>query len=235
MQRDHRRRRSPMRSCPGLSGTRTGAGRLMLWPFYRWAIYGLSPVISLYLSRRASRGKEDRTRLGERWGRPGLPRPAGPLVWLHAASVGEALSLLPLVGEMLTMRDDLNILVTTGTVSSAKMMAERLPKSRALHQFVPIDHPVAARRFLRLWRPDLDGLGRIGTMADANPGNAQSRGQHGPGQCAAVRAVTARVAPRAHSDGAAAELLRRDPGAGSDPGRTAAVAGGTPCNLGRRS
>lgn len=112
------------------------------------------PALRLLLARRGSRGKEDRARIGERMGRPGKPRPAGPLVWVHGASVGEALSALPLIGRLLDTRPDLQILVTTGTVTSAAMMAERLPP-RAFHQFVPLDRRPWAASFLDHWRPDL--------------------------------------------------------------------------------
>jgi 3-deoxy-D-manno-octulosonic-acid transferase len=112
----------------------------------------LGPILPFYLKRRMARGKEDPQRLRERLGQPGRPRPDGGLVWLHAASVGEALSLLPLVERLATR--PLTVLVTTGTVTSAKLMAERLPQG-AIHQFIPVDRPAYVRRFLDHWRPDL--------------------------------------------------------------------------------
>jgi 3-deoxy-D-manno-octulosonic-acid transferase len=112
------------------------------------------PLIALYLRRRLARGKEDPARFAERLGHPGRARPEGPLVWLHGASVGESLSALPLIERLLAERDDLAMLVTTGTVTSAKVMAERLPKG-AFHQYVPVDRPDAVARFLAHWRPDL--------------------------------------------------------------------------------
>lgn len=106
------------------------------------------------LLRRLARGKEDPARIAERLGHPGAPRPAGPLVWLHGASVGESLALLPLIAALRARRPDLHVLVTTGTITSAQLMAARLPKG-ALHQFVPVDAGPAVRRFLDHWRPDL--------------------------------------------------------------------------------
>ena len=121
---------------------------------YRLLTGALTPALGPYLRRRAVRGKEDPSRLGERLGRAAAPRPDGPLVWVHAASVGEALSVLPLIeriaGELATGR----VLVTTTTVTSARLMAERLPDA-AFHQYVPVDTPGAVRRFLAHWRPDL--------------------------------------------------------------------------------
>jgi len=111
------------------------------------------PLIRHYLDRRLARGKEDPVRFAERLGKPGLPRPDGGLVWLHAASVGEAVSMLPVV-EALQKRPGVTVLVTTGTVTSAAMMKDRLPDG-AIHQFVPVDRIAWVRRFLDHWKPDL--------------------------------------------------------------------------------
>ncbi len=121
---------------------------------YRLATQLGGPLLELALQRRAARAREDPARLAERRGRPSAPRPAGPLVWLHAASVGEALAVLPLLEALLAGRSGLNALLTTGTVTSARLMAERLPP-RARHQFVPLDRPAAWRSFLAHWRPQL--------------------------------------------------------------------------------
>ena len=121
---------------------------------YRGLSVAAGPLIGLYLRRRRAAGKEDPARFGERLGRAGAARPPGPLVWVHAASVGEAVSVLPLIGRVLDRRDDAHVLVTTGTVTSARVMAVRLPE-RAFHQYVPVDRLDAVRRFLGHWRPDL--------------------------------------------------------------------------------
>ena len=120
---------------------------------YRAATTAALPVIDLLLWRRAAQGKEDRARIDERRGIPSLERPPGRLVWLHAASIGEAQSILRLVERLLHDRPDLSALVTTGTVTSAELLAHRLP-ARALHQFVPVDRAPWIRRFLDHWRPD---------------------------------------------------------------------------------
>ncbi len=111
------------------------------------------PVRAL-LARRAAAGKEDRARLDERLGRPSRERPEGPLIWLHAASVGESLSLIPLLHRLLPARPEVTALVTTGTVTSARLLADRLP-DRALHQFAPVDTGAAVDGFLDHWKPDL--------------------------------------------------------------------------------
>ncbi|PSC04633.1 3-deoxy-D-manno-octulosonic acid transferase [Alsobacter soli] len=110
------------------------------------------PFARVLLQQRARRGKEERTRIGERRGEPSLGRPPGRLAWLHGASVGETLSMLPLV-ERLAQRG-LNVLVTSGTVTSARLLDRRLPPG-AFHQFVPLDVPAYVRRFLDHWAPDL--------------------------------------------------------------------------------
>ena len=124
----------------------------MLLSVYRAATYLGGPLITHHLHRRVRAGKEDGSRLSERLGKPSIERPPGPLVWLHAASVGEALAMLPLVQGLVDQRRNLTVLVTTGTVTSARLMAERLPRD-VLHQFAPIDRGAAWRSFLTFWRP----------------------------------------------------------------------------------
>ncbi|MBL4664614.1 MAG: 3-deoxy-D-manno-octulosonic acid transferase [Nitrospinaceae bacterium] len=121
---------------------------------YRMATTLGGSLIRLYLNRRLKRGKEDPARFNERLGQASLPRPDGKLVWMHAASVGESLSILPLIDRLRTDHGDWSVLVTTGTVTSARLMAERLPEG-ALHQYVPVDRVSYVRRFLEHWKPDL--------------------------------------------------------------------------------
>lgn len=127
---------------------------LPLLGLYRGLTTASLPLIQLLLRRRIARGKEDPARIEERRGVASLQRPDGPLVWIHAASIGEAQSVLVLIDRLIRERPALNILMTTGTVTSASLMSERLPK-RALHQFVPVDRPAWVRRFLKYWQPDL--------------------------------------------------------------------------------
>ena len=118
---------------------------------YRLASFLATPLAGPILASRLKRGKEDSRRVGERRGLSGLARPPGPLVWLHGASVGEANVLLPFVERITRM--GATALVTTTTVTSAAMLAQRLPAG-ALHQYAPLDSPVFVRRFIKRWRPD---------------------------------------------------------------------------------
>ncbi|MBI1238882.1 MAG: 3-deoxy-D-manno-octulosonic acid transferase [Alphaproteobacteria bacterium] len=121
---------------------------------YRLLSIAAAPIAPVVLQRRLARGKESADRLDERYGIAKLARPRAPLVWLHGASVGEALSALPLMEAMRRERDDLAVLLTTGTVTSSQLMAERLPPY-AIHQFVPVDSLPFVRRFIAHWKPDL--------------------------------------------------------------------------------
>ncbi len=113
-----------------------------------------APFIEALLRRRLSDGKEDPDRLSERKGVASVPRPNGKLIWLHAASVGESQSSLALIAKLLAERPDLHVLQTTGTLTSARLMQDRLPE-RSFHQFAPIDRLPWVRRFLDHWQPDM--------------------------------------------------------------------------------
>ncbi len=128
----------------------TGGSALLT--LYRGATAGLAVFAPLLLKRRERQGKEDALRIGERSGLASRPRPPGQLVWLHGASVGEAIALLPLI-DALRARN-MQIVLTTGTVTSAGLMRTRLPQG-AFHQFMPLDVPQFVRRFLDHWQPDL--------------------------------------------------------------------------------
>lgn len=111
-------------------------------------------VIKRYINKRKENGKEDVKRFNERVGRPTMPRPEGKLIWLHGASVGESVSMLPLIQRILDTYPEAHVMVTTGTVTSADVMQKRLPE-RAFHQFIPIDNPIFTTRFVRHWQPDV--------------------------------------------------------------------------------
>jgi 3-deoxy-D-manno-octulosonic-acid transferase len=139
----------PRRATPGIA---TSLGmRLKAYRAFTSLARTLAPLL---LRVRQRQGKEDPARLQERLGRPGAPRPAGRLVWFHAASVGETVSILPLISALAERRHSLSFLLTTGTVTSAKLAAQRLGP-RTLHQYAPLDVPGYVRSFLDHWRPDL--------------------------------------------------------------------------------
>lgn len=121
-----------------------------------YSLFGtvITPGLRVWLDRRAARGKEDPFRMGERFGHATRPRPAGTLVWLHAASVGETQSVLTLVRALLQQHPAITLLITTGTVTSAALVAQQnLP--RVIHQYVPVDTRNAVQHFLQHWQPDL--------------------------------------------------------------------------------
>ncbi len=125
---------------------------LPILPLYQAVSASFAPLSPLVLYCRRKWRQEQFDRTGERFGWPSLARPEGPLAWLHGASVGESLSLLPLI-EKLAARG-FNILLSTGTTSAAAVIAPRLPAG-SLHQFLPLDVPQFLARFLDHWRPDL--------------------------------------------------------------------------------
>lgn len=109
----------------------------------------LAPGAAGLLRRRAANGKEVSARLPERRGLDATRRPPGPLIWVHAASVGEAVSVLPVLDHL---QGATTVLMTTGTVTSAQLVAARAPG--VIHRFAPWDVPRWVDRFLDHWRPD---------------------------------------------------------------------------------
>ena len=111
-----------------------------------------TPIALQLLMRRQKRGKEHPERLKERLGQASIPRPKGPLIWVHGASVGEMLAAVSLIERL--RAQNFAVLVTSGTVTSAALAEQRLPNG-VLHQFIPLDAPRFVRRFLDHWRPGL--------------------------------------------------------------------------------
>src|SRR5262245_3362953 len=119
---------------------------------YRLATAASGPLAGYVLSHRLKRGKEDPVRVGERRGEAGIARPTGALIWMHGASVGEIAAIIPLVERVAAK--EFNVLVTSGTVTSAKLAGQWLPPG-VIHQYVPLDAPRFVARFLDHWKPDL--------------------------------------------------------------------------------
>jgi 3-deoxy-D-manno-octulosonic-acid transferase len=179
-----------------------------------------APALRVMLRRRVARGKEIAARLPEREGIDPAPRPDGRLLWLHAASVGESQSILPVI-DHLVQEPGLTVLVTTGTVTSATLLANqtgRFPAGHVLHRFVPLDVPAWAARFLDHWRPDaaafveselwpnlLTACRRRGVKLMLVNGRMSARSMRGwaraPGFARAVMQSFERVHPQSVADG----------------------------------
>ena len=112
------------------------------------------PLIRLIMWQRVKQGKEDGQRIGERFGRISTPRPTGPIIWVHAASIGETVSILSLVERLLVDFQLVNVLITTVTRSSGEILEKNL-SGKLFHQFVPIDRPGEINSFLDHWDPDV--------------------------------------------------------------------------------
>lgn len=121
---------------------------------YRGLTSAARPLVPAMLSWRERKGKELAARRGERFGVASIARPTGDLLWVHAASVGETATVLPLIESLRKARPELRVLLTTGTVTSAKLVEGRNIDG-LIHQFVPVDVPQYVGKFLDYWRPSL--------------------------------------------------------------------------------
>ena len=126
---------------------------MVLIRLYRILIFLATPFILILLWIRRRKGKEDPVRHPERLGKNLPKRPRGQLIWMHGASVGECLSMMPLIKRILEKNTRCHIMVTSGTVTSAGLMQKRLP-DRAFHVYVPVDMTGPCRRFVEHFRPD---------------------------------------------------------------------------------
>lgn len=122
--------------------------------FYKFLMILLTPFFYVLLWRRVNRGKEIPERIGERLGKPSQPRKKGTYLWVHAASVGESLMILPFIEKISQAYPSFHFLMTTATASAARLLEKRLP-SGVVHQFLPIDQPYWVERFLSYWEPSL--------------------------------------------------------------------------------
>ncbi len=121
---------------------------------YRTLTAGLDPFLPLLLNSRVKKGKENPDRLQERRGYASRKRPAGKLVWMHGASIGESQVLTLLYEALKESAPDLHAVITTQTQTSAELIARKdLPD--LVHQMAPVDTPFATERFLKHWQPDL--------------------------------------------------------------------------------
>lgn len=126
----------------------------MIQWLYKSCVWGATPLLKTLPYRRVKYGKEIKTRIPERFGSPNINRPDGPLIWIHGASNGEILSIIPLVEYLKSLPSAPHILITTMTVTAAKLLEQRLGKDDYTHQFIPYDHPLWIKRFHNHWKPD---------------------------------------------------------------------------------
>ena len=111
----------------------------------------LSPFIIIY---RILKNKEDKNRFKEKFSFPSKKRRTGKLVWFHGASVGEILSVIPLVKHYEKDKNINQILITSSTLSSSKVI-KRFKFKKTNHQFYPLDNYFLINKFLKFWRPDI--------------------------------------------------------------------------------
>ncbi|XP_065857481.1 probable 3-deoxy-D-manno-octulosonic acid transferase, mitochondrial [Euphorbia lathyris] len=130
-----------------------GKRGMLLYKIYRAMSYSLTPLIHLHIRWRRLKGLEHPTRWPERLGQPSIPRPSGPLLWFHAVSLGEGMATIPVIRRCVQCRPDLNILMTTTTLSAFEVIKNQLP-SGVLYQFSPLDTPAAIDAFLDYWKPN---------------------------------------------------------------------------------
>jgi 3-deoxy-D-manno-octulosonic-acid transferase len=119
---------------------------------YRGLSTALAPLAPMWIGRRLKQNKEDPARTDERRGIARISRPAGPLVWIHGASVGEVLAAAALIERLRS--SGFRVLLTSGTVTSAEIVAKRFPTD-IIHQYIPYDSPAFVARFLAHWQPNL--------------------------------------------------------------------------------
>src|SRR5579883_32946 len=139
---------------PGSDARRPAVAKAlpMTLRMYRKLSSVVVPLAPALINRRLKQGKEDPDRIGERRGLSHDVRPSGPLVWIHGASVGEVLAAAALIERLRAL--NIRILLTSGTVTSAAIVAKRFPPD-VIHQYVPFDSPRYVARFLDHWRPSL--------------------------------------------------------------------------------
>ena len=125
---------------------------MFLLKLYRLLIYLLTPFLKGWIYWRLIRRKEHSERFRERFGKTRLVRPEGDIFWFHGASNGECLSFLSLIKHYQEKHPKAHFLITSHTLTSADLVQSKLPK-RAVHQFIPVDHPLFIKRFLNHWKP----------------------------------------------------------------------------------
>ena len=127
---------------------------MYLW--YKLFTYLLYPFTPVYLYFRKIRKKEDSIRYKEKLSEINISREEGFLIWFHVASVGEAMSILPLVNSFIKDQKINKILITSISLSSGKILEKKFDQNpKVIHQFLPLDIAVLTNKFLEHWKPNL--------------------------------------------------------------------------------
>ena len=127
-----------------------------MYYWYKFLTYLFYPLTPIYLFIRKLRKKEHPIRYKEKLSEINLPRGEGFLLWCHAASVGEAMSILPLIENFEQEEKIKKILITTITLSSAQVLQKKFKQNtKIVHQFLPLDIPKFVNQFLGHWTPNL--------------------------------------------------------------------------------
>jgi 3-deoxy-D-manno-octulosonic-acid transferase len=116
--------------------------------------YFLTPLMHPWLWWRLHKNKEEKGRLQERFGLYIAEKTEKPIIWLHGASVGETLSLRPIIAFLRQEYPDYTILITTGTKTAARLILQQ-EQGDIIHQYIPLDHPLWTKRFFDHWKPSL--------------------------------------------------------------------------------
>lgn len=122
--------------------------------FLRFLSPFCAPFVRICIALRIRRSLEDKGRITERFGLPSQKRPNGKLIWIHAVSVGETVSVIPIINEIKRQEPDMSILLTTMTVTAAQQVKQRLG-DKVIHQFIPFDIFMWIRRFVKYWKPSI--------------------------------------------------------------------------------
>jgi len=122
---------------------------------YRLIINVVCFFAPIILRIRIYKQKEDENRYKEKLCIIKKKKPQGKLVWFHAASVGELLSIIPLLEKLEKIKEIKSILLTTNTLSSSKVFEKKIKSKKIIHQFFPFDKDIFTKKFLSHWLPDL--------------------------------------------------------------------------------
>ena len=127
-----------------------------MYYWYKFFTYLFYPLASIYLHFRIIRKKEDPVRYKEKLSKINIPRGGGFVIWFHVASVGEAMSVLPLIDSCIKYKKINKILITSITLSSGKILDKKFNQNpNVIHQFLPLDIPILTNKFLEHWKPNL--------------------------------------------------------------------------------